>query len=51
MKMKTVLKGHARPKWKEEIKMKIVSFYICCFSMSCRVVSCRAAAPRARTKR
>ena len=45
MKMKTVLKGRARPKWKEEIKMKIVSFFICCFSMSCRVVSCFVMCP------
>ena len=49
--MKTVLKGHARPRWKKEVKMKLFKpgvklvmfhFYfvafLCC---ACRVVSCR----------
>ena len=47
MKMKMVLKGRARPRWKKEVKMKMFKprvklamfrFYLVAFV--CRVVSC-----------
>ena len=38
MKMKTVLKGRAQPKWKEEVKMKNVFYLLLFYVVSCHVM-------------
>ena len=38
--MKLVLKGRARPKWKEEVKMKNVFYLLLFYVVSCHVMFC-----------